>query len=76
MDEQKKPWWQSTGVWGSLVAIVASGAGMLGYSVGPADQAAIVSGVEQAVHLVTDAVALVGAGVALWGRIRATKAIA
>jgi len=28
------------------------------------------------VHLVTDAVALVGAGVALWGRIRATKAIA
>lgn len=75
MDQNTKAWWQSTGVWGSLVAIVASGAGFAGYVITPDDQATIVTGVEQAVHIGLEVSSFIGGAVALWGRIRATKAI-
>lgn len=75
MDQNTKAWWQSTGVWGSLVAIVASVLGVAGYTLTPDDQTTIVNGVEQAVHIGLEVSSLIGAAVALWGRIRATKTI-
>lgn len=75
MDQNTKAWWQSTGVWGAVVAIVASGLGVAGYTVTPDDQTAIVAGAEQAVHIGLEVSSLAGGAIALWGRIRATKTI-
>lgn len=76
MDEATtKPWWQSVGVWGSVVTIMASVAGLLGYSITPEDQLVIVSGLNKAAMIVTETVAFVGGLAALWGRIRASKLI-
>lgn len=76
MDTEVKVWWKSIGVWGSLVTVLASLAGLAGYSVGPEDQAAIVASVNNAVAIGTEAVALIGGLTSLWGRIRATKKVA
>lgn len=76
MDLETKPWWASMGVWGSLVTVVASFAGIAGYTIGPDDQAAIVAGVGKAVTIGMDSVALFGGLVSLWGRVRASKKIA
>ena len=58
----------SRGVWGGAIAIAAGVAGVLGYTVSPADQV-------QFVNLVAGLVSAVGGVLAIIGRIRATKRI-
>ena len=58
----------SKGVWGGAVAISAGLAGVLGYTVTPADQV-------QIVNLAAGVVSAVGGVLAIIGRIRATKRI-
>lgn len=65
---ETKSWYQSKSALGAIVAVVAMVAGFIGYQVTPEAQA-------QIVNMVFDAVALVGAVVALFGRITATKRI-
>lgn len=65
---ETKHWYQSKSALGAIVAVVAMVAGFIGYQVTPEAQA-------QIVNMVFDAVALVGAVVALFGRITATKRI-
>lgn len=74
MDQTKK-WWESTGVWGSAVAIGASAAGMAGYAIGPADQAAIVTTATHGAQLAVEIASFAGGVVALWGRLTATHRI-
>jgi len=63
--EDTKPWYASTGVWGSVVAIGAGLVGTVwGINVTEADQTAIVTGV-------TTIVGGIGGMIALWGRLRA-----
>ena len=75
MENETKPWWQSAGVWGSLIAVAAGGAAMLGYTISPDDQAQLVTAATRSVELGTAAASLFGGLVGLWGRIRATKRI-
>jgi len=75
MENETKPWWQSSGIWGSLVVVLAAGAGLVGYTIAPEDQAQIVTAATKTVELATQATALVGGLVSLFGRIRATKRI-
>lgn len=63
-----KPWYLSRGVIGSIVAIVSGALGALGYGI-PVE----VEG--QAVDLLVAAGGVIGGGVALWGRLRATRRI-
>ena len=67
MDETK-PFWQSRGVWGAVVATACGVAMIWGYHVSPADQG-------QAVELIYGAVTTIAGAIALWGRVRATKTI-
>lgn len=39
-----KSWYQSKGVWGGVVAVVAGAAGLLGMAISPEDQELIVQG--------------------------------
>lgn len=63
-----KPWYQSTGVWGSIMVLAAPVGALLGYKIAPED-------VQQMVSIVTAGIELVGGALALIGRIRATKVI-
>jgi hypothetical protein len=73
--DNTKPWYTSRGVWGGVVAVVASGMQLAGYAVTPADQAALAEGAAQLGGLVVSGVTLVGGAISIWGRIRATHAI-
>ena len=75
MENETKAWWQSSGIWGSLVVVMSAGAGMIGYTIAPDDQAHLVTAATKSVELATQAMALVGGLVALVGRVRATKRI-
>jgi hypothetical protein len=66
--EEVKPWYLSKGVIGGAVAVVASIAGLFHYSIAPDDQA-------QLVELITGIATLLGGGVAIIGRIQASKKI-
>lgn len=59
---------RSRAVWGAAIAIAAGLAGVFGWTVDEASQAATL-------ELVEGAAALVGGALALWGRVRATKRI-
>ena len=61
----EKPWWQSRAIVGALVVVFAQVASLFGLVV---DEPAAT---EAAFGLVT----LVGAGLAWWGRVKATKPI-
>lgn len=63
-----KSWWQSRTIIGSLIAVLAVLARLLGYEIGDADQAALIDGA-------STLAGLVGGGLAIWGRVAATKAI-
>lgn len=63
--ENSKSWYQSTSVWGSVFAIGAGVAQMTGHTIPP-------ELVGDAANLATQAVAVGGGIVGLWGRIRAT----
>ena len=55
-------------IWGGLLAIAAPAIGILGYTITPADQAAIVA-------VATSLASAVGGALTIWGRIKATKRI-
>lgn len=63
-----KPLYASKTFWGGIVAVLAGAAGMIGYVVGPDDQA-------QLVEIATAAASAVGGVAAIAGRIMATKPI-
>lgn len=67
MDESKG-WYASKAVWGGIVAVGASVAGVFGYSIAPADQ-------EQIVLAATGVAGIIGGLVSIYGRIKATKAV-
>lgn len=73
--EETKPWYLSRGVLGGAVSAVAGAAQLAGYTVTPADQAALVDGATQLGQLAFGVGSLVGGLVAIWGRIKASKAI-
>jgi hypothetical protein len=75
MENETKAWWQSAGIWGSLVVVLSAGAGLVGYTIAPEDQAHLVTAATKTAELATQATALVGGLVALFGRVRATKRI-
>lgn len=66
--EDTKRWWQSSSVWGGIVALSATAATAFGYQVSAADQAAAVLAIGQGV-------AAAGALAALIGRLIATRRI-
>lgn len=72
MDIETKAWWQSKGVIGGAIAAACTIAGFFGVQVDPATQAVIV---DQAMAGVIAAVNLVGAALAIWGRLSAQKRI-
>jgi len=63
-----KPWWQSRTVIGAAVTIISGVASAIGYGI-PAD----VQG--QVVDLLATGGALAGGVLALWGRIKADRAV-
>jgi hypothetical protein len=65
---ENKPWWQSRGVWGSVIAFLAIIAGAFGYTVDESLQ-------EQIVQAIIGVAGAAGAVLAAYGRIKATKAI-
>lgn len=67
MDETKS-WYMSKTVWGGLIAVAAGAAGAFGYTIAPDDQAQIVDAV---VAVAT----VVGGLLAVFGRVKASKAV-
>lgn len=65
---ETKPIYASKGVIGSVIAVVALGAKLLGFEITPDDQAALND-------MILSGAAIVGALVALYGRITATRKI-
>lgn len=63
-----KPWWQSRAIIGSLVAIFAVVARLLGYNLANADELALI-------EAITTIAGVAGSVVALYGRVKATKTI-
>ena len=68
MFENNKSWWASKTVWGGLMALVAGVAGVFGYQLLPADQAALIDGGAALA-------ASIGGIIAIWGRVKASKGI-
>lgn len=65
---EEKAWWMSKTIWGSLVAIGASLAGLAGVTLGADAQSQIVDAIVQAI-------AAAGALVAIYGRLTAKDII-
>ncbi len=65
--EDTKVWWQSKTVWGGIIAVVAGLLGVFGYTVLPADQELIATGL-------ASAAAAAGGIIAVIGRVTAKKA--
>lgn len=74
-DLDRKPWWRSMGVWGNIVAILATGGGFFGYALTPEDQRTATSIAVHGADIVVGAVALLGELAGLWGRLRASRRI-
>jgi hypothetical protein len=66
--EETKNWWQSKGVLGGIVSLIALVVGAFGYSVSPEDQAAVVA-------VMAVLVSAGGTLVGIIGRVKATKII-
>lgn len=73
--EDQKPFYASATIWGAGVAVVAGVAGVFGYTITPADQAALSDSIAQVVTLASSVAALGGGLLAIWGRVRASKTI-
>ena len=66
--EDIKPWYLSTGIWGSIVAKLAAIAGLAGYAIDPQSQHDIVL-------VIVCVVTAVSSAYSLMGRLKATKKI-
>lgn len=73
--DSTKPALASRTVWGALVTILATAAGLAGYAVTPDDQAAALDLVDRVLAEWDRLAAIAGAVLALWGRITATARI-
>jgi hypothetical protein len=73
--DSTKPWYQSSGVLGSLLAMGAGTAATFGYTITPDDQSAIAQTFTQGAGVVSSAISVIGGAVALYGRIRATHKV-
>ena len=73
--EERKPWWRSLGVWGNIIAILATGGGFFGFALTPDDQRVAANVAVHGADLVVGAVALLGELAGLWGRLRASRRI-
>lgn len=73
--EETKAWYRSAGVWGGLIGFAAGVLNMAGYSISGTDQAFLVDAAMKGVGMALAAVEIVGGLMAVWGRVRATKAI-
>lgn len=74
-DRDRKPWWRSMGVWGNIVAILATGGGFFGYVLTPEDQQTAANVAVHGADVFVGAVALLGEIAGLWGRLRASHRI-
>lgn len=68
MLEENEKWYESRGVWGGIVGLVAMAGGYFGYQVSPDDQEALVV-------LIMGLAGSVGSATAIYGRIKASKKI-
>lgn len=73
--QNTKKWWQSKGVNGALLAIGGTVGGFFGINIDADFIQGVISLGEQAYMLGMQGVTLAGAALALWGRLRADKAI-
>ena len=64
-DIEEKPWWQSRTIIGALVVVLAQALRISGYEV---DSAALT-------QLILDSMSLLGAALAMWGRVKANAPI-
>lgn len=62
---QGKFWWQSKGMWGGIIAIVATGAALFGYQIDEAET----------LNIVMQVAALAGGILAVVGRVKAKQPI-
>ncbi|TPQ53048.1 hypothetical protein C2U72_00035 [Prosthecomicrobium hirschii] len=68
-----KPWWASRTIIGQAMQLISIVAGaLLGIQVDPATQALVV---DQVTAFACAAVTLVGTGITIWGRLRASRKI-
>lgn len=74
--DSSKLWYASSGIWGGVAAAVAGLAGIAGYTITPADQAAMADSIAQTVTLISSLTAVGGGLLAIFGRARASKTIA
>ena len=63
-----KPWYQSKTIWGGVIAAVAAGLGLAGLELGADDQ-------QRLVEIAVSIAGMVGAVLAIYGRMRASKGI-
>lgn len=68
MEENQKPWYQSTAIIGSIVTIIALVAGAFNYTIDSQMQEGIV-------ELVSVVIGVIGSAVAIVGRVTASKTI-
>lgn len=73
--EETKAWYKSAGVWGGLIGFTAGVLNMAGYTITGADQAFLVDAAMKGVGMALAVVEMGGGVIAVWGRVRATKAI-
>lgn len=67
-NEIEKAWWESKTVWGGVIALLGGLAAGFGYVVSPEDQEIISGGI-------VGIASAVGGLLAVYGRVKATKAI-
>lgn len=68
MKQETKTLLQSKTVWGAILSVVGALAGLFGYSFGPEDQEAVIM-------IGTTLATAIGSLLAVYGRVKATKAI-
>lgn len=68
MIPETKPWWASKTIWGGLIAVASAIAGLFGFDFGADLQ-------QQTLDLLTQAFALIGGLLAIWGRVVAKTPI-
>jgi uncharacterized membrane protein len=68
MEQENKSWYASKGVWGGILAVAASVAGIFGFTFGVELQ-------EQVVSYITQLIGVIGGLLAIFGRVTAKQPI-